>query len=36
MKNKKAKKVRELYPGVNVRIVYKKDFASIMERFAEA
>lgn len=36
MKNKKAKKVREMYPGVNVRIVYKKDFASIMERFAEA
>lgn len=36
MKNKKAKKLRELYPGVNVRIVYKKDFASMMERFAEA
>lgn len=36
MKNKKAKKVREMYPGVNVRIVYKKDFANMMERFAEA
>ncbi len=36
MKNKKAKKVREMYPGVNVRIVYRKDFASMMERFAEA
>lgn len=32
-KNKKMKKVRELYPGTNVRIVYKKDFLSLVERF---
>ncbi len=34
-KNKKAKKLRELYPGINVRIVYKKDFQSLIERFSE-
>ncbi len=32
-KNKKARKVRELYPGTNVKIVYKKDFYSLIERF---
>ena len=32
-KNKKMKKVRELYPGTNVKIVYKKDFMSLIERF---
>ncbi|NLC84182.1 MAG: cytidylate kinase-like family protein [Ruminococcaceae bacterium] len=32
-KNRKAKKVRELYPGTNIRIVYKKDFQSLAERF---
>jgi len=32
-KNKKVKKVRELYPGTNVKIVYKKDFHSLIERF---
>ena len=32
-KNKKVKKVRELYPGTNIRIVYKKDFHSLIERF---
>lgn len=32
-KNKKMKKVRELYPGTNVKIVYKKDFISLIERF---
>jgi len=32
-KNKKMKKVRELYPGTNVKIVYKKDFYSLIERF---
>ena len=25
-------KVREMYPGTNVRIVYKKDFLSLVER----
>ncbi|MGI6169155.1 MAG: cytidylate kinase family protein [Christensenellales bacterium] len=32
-KNRKAKKVRELYPGTNIRIVYKKDFHSLIQRF---
>lgn len=32
-KNKKAKKLRELYPGVNVKVVYKKDFNTLLERF---
>jgi cytidylate kinase len=32
-KNKKAKKLRELYPGVNVKVMYKKDFNTLMERF---
>jgi cytidylate kinase len=32
-KNKKVNKVRELYPGTNINIVYKKDFESLIERF---
>ena len=32
-KNKKAKRLRELYPGTNIKIVYKKDFQSLVERF---
>lgn len=32
-KNRKLRKVRELYPGTNIRIVYKKDFLSLIERF---
>lgn len=35
MKNRKARKVRELYPGINIKIVYKKDFQSLIERFSE-
>ena len=35
MKNKKAKKVRDLYPGTNIKIIYKKDFQSLIERFSE-
>ena len=35
-KNRKLKKVRELYPGTNIRIVYKKDFMSLIERFRMA
>jgi len=31
-KNKKMRKVRELYPGTNIRIVYKKDFMELVER----
>lgn len=34
-KNKKAKKLMELYPGTNIKIVYKKDFQSLIERFSE-
>ncbi len=32
-KNKKIKKLRELYPGTNIKIVYKKDYHSLIERF---
>ncbi|MFA5675597.1 MAG: hypothetical protein WDA65_03660, partial [Christensenellales bacterium] len=32
-KNKKVKKLRELYPGINIKIVYKKDFHSLLGRF---
>lgn len=35
MKNRKARKARELYPDVNIKIVYKKDFQSLVERFSE-
>ena len=31
-KNKKARMVMDLYPGTNVRIVYKKDFQELVER----
>lgn len=33
LKNRKAKKLRELYPGTNIKVVYKKDFYSLIERF---
>ncbi len=33
LKNKKVKRLRELYPGTNIKIVYKKDFCSLIERF---
>ncbi len=32
-KNKKVKKLRELYPGIQINIVYKNDFNSLIERF---
>lgn len=32
-KNKKLKKLKELYPGTNIRIVNRKDFLSLIERF---
>lgn len=31
-KNKKLRKVKELYPGTNIRIVYKKDFTELCAR----
>ncbi|MCR4669587.1 MAG: cytidylate kinase family protein [Saccharofermentans sp.] len=34
-KNKKVRLVRELYPGTNVRIVYKKDFTVLAERLEQ-
>jgi len=34
-KNKKLRMVRELYPGTNIRIVYKKDFAELVERLKQ-
>lgn len=33
VKNKKVKKVRELYPGINIKVVYKNDFYALLERF---
>ncbi|MGE4276661.1 MAG: cytidylate kinase family protein [Lawsonibacter sp.] len=32
LKNKKAKKLRELYPGTNIKVIYKKDFYSLIDR----
>ena len=32
-KNRKVRKLKKLYPDVNVKIVYKKDFRSLVERF---
>lgn len=32
-KKRKLEKLRELYPGVNVKIIYKRDFMSLLERF---
>ncbi|MBP5262501.1 MAG: cytidylate kinase family protein [Clostridiales bacterium] len=31
-KNKKMRRVKELYPGTNIRIVYKKDFEELIEK----
>ena len=31
-KNKKMRLVQELYPGTNIRIVYKKDFNELVDR----
>lgn len=33
IKNKKVRRLRELYPGVHINIVYKKDFHSLLKRF---
>ena len=32
-KKKKLEKLQELYPGINVKIIYKRDFLSLLERF---
>ncbi|MDD2534172.1 MAG: cytidylate kinase family protein [Eubacteriales bacterium] len=34
-KNKKLRRVRELYPGTHIKIVYKRDFAALIERFSQ-
>lgn len=34
-KKKKLKKLQELYPGVNVKIIYKRDFLSLIQRFED-
>ena len=34
-KNKKVRLVRELYPGTNIQIVYKKDFADLVDRLRQ-
>ena len=32
-KNKKVKLLQELYPDINVNIVYKKDYHKLLKRF---
>lgn len=32
-KNKKVKKLRELYPNIHIKMVYKKDFHTLLKRF---
>lgn len=32
-KNRKARRLRELYPEVNIRIFYQKDFRALLARF---
>jgi len=32
-KKKKLEKLKELYPGVNVKIIYRRDFLSLIQRF---
>ncbi|MDD4296890.1 MAG: cytidylate kinase family protein [Ruminiclostridium sp.] len=32
-KNKKVKRLRELYPNININIVYKRDFHTLLKRF---
>ncbi len=32
-KNKKIKKIRELYPGINIKLFYKKDYDSLLFKF---
>jgi hypothetical protein len=32
-KNKKVRLVQEIYPDINIKIVYKKDFHKLVEKF---
>ena len=34
-KKKKLQKLKELYPDINVKIIYKRDFLSLIQRFDE-
>ncbi|MCL5772207.1 MAG: hypothetical protein M1479_08030 [Actinobacteria bacterium] len=34
-KNKKIKKLRELYPDVNIKLFYKKDYDSLLFKFVK-
>ncbi len=34
-KKKKLKKLQELYPGIKVKIIYKRDFLSMIQRFED-
>lgn len=34
-KKKKLSKLKELYPGVNVKIIFKRDFESLIQRFED-
>ena len=35
-KNRKVRRLKELYPDVNVRIFYQKDFRALLARFGIA
>lgn len=32
-KNRKIKKIKELYPGINIKLFYKKDYDSLLFKF---
>ncbi|GAG70896.1 unnamed protein product, partial [marine sediment metagenome] len=32
-KNRKIKKIRELYPEINVKLFYKKDYNSLLFKY---
>ena len=34
-KNKKIRKLRELYPNINIKLFYKKDFDSLLFKFVK-
>ncbi len=32
-KNKKIRRLRELYPGINIKILYSRDYKNLLKRF---
>jgi hypothetical protein len=34
-KNKKIRKLKELYPGINIKLFYKKDYDSLLFKFVK-